>query len=249
MIPDKKIERHIKEFTLPGTREADERILSDALDTLEQAGSNQTTRINSHFHNWVTKAVAAVVVIAVLIPLGYGASKIIRTLMLKPAEKAELIRDFKLDKDLHADLRVGTKQAPEIVNTSCIRFFAEDGQLRGTVRSDICSWPKFKWRTRIVLLDHADRRLASTEHVNENGGVKYQGRRSWFRHCIHFTLGPWDSDLQEQARKVSIQYEQVSEKTEVTPNAWVDSSILPVLHGRVTRPDGRPIANSMVQIR
>ena len=131
MVTAKKIEHHIKEFILPGTREADERILNDALDTFEQAGSTQTTRINSHFHNRVTKTVAAVVVIGVLIPLGYGASRIIRTLMLKPAGEAELSIDFKLNKDLSADLRVGTKQSPEIVQTSDIRFFVEDGQLRG----------------------------------------------------------------------------------------------------------------------
>jgi len=249
MIPAKKIEHHIRKLTLPPTREADERILQAALHTFDEAGSAQTTPINPHVHNWVTRTVAAIVVIAVLISLGYGASRIVRRLMLKPTEKAGLIIDFKLDKDLYADLRVGTKQDPEIVHTSSVRLFVEEGQLRGTLRADICSWPKFKWRTRVVLLDHRDRRLASTEQVNENGGVEYQGRRDWFRHCIHFALGSFDSERLEQVQRVSIQCEQVPARTEVTPNAWVASNVLPVVHGRVTRPDGRPIANAVVQIR
>lgn len=249
MIPTKKIERHIEEFTLVGTREADEHILNAALATFEKAGSPHTTRINPHVHNWVTKTVAAIVVIGVLIPLGYGASRMIRTLILKPVEKAELSIDFKLDKDLYAELRVGTRQQPELVHTRSIRFFVEDEQLRGTLRSVICSWPKFKWRTRIVLLDHRDRHLASTEHVNENGGIKHDGWAQWFDHSIHFTLGTCSSDLLEQVHKVSIQCEQIPANTEVTPNAWVESSILPVVHGRVTLPDGRPIANAVVQIR
>ena len=249
MIPAKKMEHHIKELTLPGTREADERILEAALHTFDQAGTTETTPINPPVHNWVTRTVAAIAAIAVLISLGYGASRIVRRLMLKPTEKAGLIIDFKLDKDLYADLRVGTKQNPAIVHTSSARLFVEDGQLRGTLRADIRSWPKFKWRTRVVLLDHVGRRLASTEHVNENGGIEYQGRRYSFRHCIHFALGSFDSERLEPVQRVSIQCEQVPARTDVTPNAWVASNVLPVVHGRVTRPDGCPVANAVVQIR
>lgn len=247
MVPDKKIESDIKEFTLPGTQDADERILNAALDTFEQAGSTGTT---SRSHKLATKAVAAVIAIAVLISLGYGASRIVRRLVVNPAGKAELTIDFKLNKNLHADLRVGTKESPEIVQTSNVRFFVEDGQLRGTLRSHLCySWPKFKWRSRIVLLDDAGRRLASAQHVSENSGIKGENWNSWFDHCVHFTLGSWEGDLPAQVKKVSIQFEQVPERTKTTPNAWLGSDVLPVLHGRVTRPDGRPIAWAVVQIR
>jgi len=258
MIPAKKIERHIREFTLPGTRETDERILNEALDAFEQGGSNQTARIHPHLHNWVTKTVAAIVVISVLIPLGYGASKLIRTLILKPAEKTELDIDFKLDKDIAGDklgrslysaLTVGTAQKPDMVHARSIRFFVENGQLHGTLRTDACSWPKFKWRTRITLLDHAGRRLASAVHVSENGGVKRSGRAAQIRHCIHFALGSCNSDLQREAQSVSIQWEQVPESTETTPNAWIESDVLPVVYGRVTRADGRALANAVLQIR
>jgi len=250
MNPADNIKKAIKEMILPGTKAADDRILNDALSTFEQAGPYKSTRINPQIRIWIKRTVAAVIVFSILITLTYGASRVIRKLMIKPAWRGGMVMDFKPDKDIHFDLRVGTKQSPEIVQTSDIRFFVEDGQLRGTLRSYIrSSWPKFKWRTRIVLLDHMDRRLASTEHVNENGGVKRNDWNHWIRHCIHFTLGPWDSNLQEQAQRVSVQCKQVPENTETTPNAWVESDVLPVVHGRVTRPDGSPIANAVIPIR
>ena len=43
MIPAKKMEHHIKELTLPGTREADERILQAALHTFDQVVSLTVT--------------------------------------------------------------------------------------------------------------------------------------------------------------------------------------------------------------
>lgn len=258
MIPAKRIERHFREFSLPGTREADERILHEALDAFEQAGSNQTENVHLHQHNWVPKTVAAIVVIGLLIPLGYGASKMIRTLIVKPAEKTEIRIAFNLDRDIGGDtldrdlysaLTVGTKEKPNMVHARSVRFFVEDGQLRGTLRASLWSWPKFKWRTRITLLDRTDRRLASTVHISENAGAKHRDWASQARHTIHFTLGPWNNDLQAQATSASIQWEQVSEKTESTPNAWIKSDILPVVYGRVTRPDGRPVAHAVLQIR
>ncbi|MBE0534814.1 MAG: carboxypeptidase regulatory-like domain-containing protein [Phycisphaerae bacterium] len=249
MNPVRRIEHHIRVSALPGTRQADERILNAALSAFEQAGSEQGAQVTSRVRNQLTKAIAAVIVIGVLIPFVYGASKIIRVLVVKPAGQSAASVDFRLDKDLFADLRIGNEEMPETVRMTSVRFFVEDGQLRGTLRSDVCSWPKLKWRTRIVLLDQTGRRLASTEHVAANGGVKYQGRPTSFRHCIHVALGPWNGEVQERAQSVLIECEQVSEKTQVTPNSWLQSDVLPVLHGRVTRPDGRPIANAEVQIR
>ncbi|MHC4742250.1 MAG: MSCRAMM family protein [Planctomycetota bacterium] len=91
--------------------------------------------------------------------------------------------------------------------------------------------------------------MASAQHVSENSGIKGEHWSSWFDHCVHFTLGPWEGDLAGHVKRVSIQCEQVPEKTETTRNAWLESNVLPVLHGQVTRPDGRPIANAVVQIR
>jgi hypothetical protein len=91
--------------------------------------------------------------------------------------------------------------------------------------------------------------LASTERVSENSGIKGEHWSSWFDHCIHFSLGPWEGDLPAQVKRVSIQCEQVPEKTKTTPHVWLGSAVLPVLYGRVTRPDGSPIPNAVVQIR
>ncbi len=250
MNPADNIKKAIKEMILPGTKAADDRILNDALSTFEQAGPYKSTRINPQIIIWIKRAVAAVIVFSILITLSYGASRVIRKLMIKPAWRGGFVRDFKLDKDIHFDLRVGTKQSPEIVQTSDIRFFVEDGQLRGTLRSYIrSSWPKFKWRTRIDLLDAVGKSIASAEQVRENGGIKYQGRRRGFDHNIHFSLGPWNDVLQGQVNKISVKYQQVSEDVATTPDAWIESGKLEVLHGRVTDADGQPVANATVQIR
>jgi hypothetical protein len=249
MNPTDNIKKMIKEMILPGTKEADDRILNDALSTFEQAGPYKSTRINPQIRIWIKRAVAAVIVFSILIPLGYGASRVIRKLMLKPAWRGGMVMDFKLDKDIHFDLRVGTDEEPEIILRHNIRFFVEEGQLLGTLRSAVRSWPKFKWRTRIDLLDAVGKKIASAEQVRENGGIKYQGRRREFDHNIHFSLGPWDDVLQEQVKTISVKYQQVSEDIAITPSAWIESGKLEVLHGRVTDADRQPVANATVQIR
>ena len=249
MSPTDNIKKMIKELILPGTKADDDRILNDALSTFEQAGPYKSTRINPQIRIWIKRAVAVVIVISILIPLTYGASRVIRKLMIKPAWRGGFVRDFKPDKDIHFDLRVGTKEDPEIILRHNIRFFVEAGQLLGTLRSDVRSWPKFKWRTRIDLLDAVGKKIASAEQVRENGGIKYQGRRREFDHNIHFSLGPWDDVLQEQVKTISVKYQQVSEDVATTPDAWIESGKLEVLHGRVTDADGQPVANATVQIR
>lgn len=249
MNPSDNIKKAIKEMILPGTKAADDRILNDALSTFEQAGPYKSTRVNPQIIIWIKRAVAAVIVFSILITLTYGASRVIRKLMIKPAWRGGMVMDFKPDKDIHFDLRVGTKEDPEIILRHNIRFFVEAGQLLGTLRSDVRSWPKFKWRTRIDLLDGTGKSIASTEQVRENGGIKYQGRRQEFDHNIHFSLGPWDDVLQEQVKTISVKYQQVSEDVATTPDAWIESGKLEVLHGRVTDADGQPVANATVQIR
>ena len=249
MNPSDNIKKMIKEMILPGTKAADDRILNDALSTFEQAGPYKSTRINPQIRIWIKRAVAAVIVFSILIPLGYGASRVIRKLMIKPAWRGGFVRDFKPDKDIHFDLRIGTKEEPEIVFGRNIRFFVEEGQLLGTLRINVRSWPKFKWRTTIDLVDDMGNSIASAEQVRENGGIKYTGDRQEFGHNIHFSLGPWDDVLQEQLITISVKYEQVSEDIATTPDAWIESSKLEVVHGQVTDADGRPLANAWVQIR
>lgn len=249
MNPTDNIKKRIKELILAGTEAADDRILNDALSTFEQAGPSKSTRINPQIGTWIKRAVAAVIVISILIPLSYGASRVIRKLMIRPAWRCRFVGDFKPDKDMYLDLRVGTKEEPEIILYPNIRFFVEEGQLLGTLRSSVFSWPKFKWRTSIDLLDDTGKSIASTEQVRENGGIKYRGYRRQFRHNIHFSLGPWDDVLQEQVKKISVKYEQVSEDVAITPSAWIESSKVEVVHGRVTDADGRPAAYATVQIR
>ncbi len=254
MNPTDNIKKMIKELVLPGTEAADDRIVNDAMNTFEQAGLSESTRINPHIRTWIKRAVAAVVVISILVPLSYGASRVIRTLMIKklaikPAWRGGMVMDFKLDKDIHFDLRVGTEEYSEIILRHNIRLFVEEGQLSGTLRSDVFSWPKFKWRTRIDLLDSTGKSIASTEQVRENSGLKHQGRRDQLDHNIHFSFGAWDDVLQRQVKKVSVKYEQVSEDTAITPSAWIESSKLEVLHGRVTDAHGEPVAYATVQIR
>lgn len=248
MNPTDNIKKMIKELILPGTKAADDRILNDALSTFEQAGPYKSTRINPQIRIWIKRAVAAVIVFSILIPLSYGASRVIRKLMIKPAWRGGFVRDFKPDEDIHFDLRVGTKEEPEIVLGRNIRFFVEEGQLLGTLRSNISSWPKFKWRTTIDLVDDMGNSIASAEQVRENGGIKYTGDRQEFGHNIHFSLGPWDDVLQEQLKTISVKYEQVSEDIATTPDAWIESSKLKVVHGQVTDADGQPVPNAWVII-
>ncbi len=249
MSPTDNIKKRIKELVLAGTEAADDRILNDALSAFEQAGPSKSTQINPQIRTWIKRAVAAVIVISILIPLSYGSSRVIRKLMIKPAWRGRFVGDFKPDKDIHFDLRVGTKEEPDIILYNRIRFFVEDGQLLGTLRSAVFSWPKFKWRTSIDLLDDTGKSIASAEQVRENGGIKYRGYRNQLGHNIHFSLGPWDDVLQGRVKKVSVKYEQVSEDVAITPIAWIESSKLDVVHGRVTDADGRPAAYAKVQIR
>ena len=104
MNPTDNIKKMIKELILPGTKADDYRILNDALSTFEKAGPYKSTRINPQIRIWIKRAVAAVIVFSILIPLGYGASRVIRKLMIKPAWRGGFVRDFKPDKDIHFDL-------------------------------------------------------------------------------------------------------------------------------------------------
>lgn len=252
MNPDDKLERFIREFTLPGTRETDSRILDDALKTFEQSGPSRPFQLHQTLQNWKVKAVAAVIAMALLIPLGYGTTRMIRTLLIKQAVgQAERQIDFKLDKSLYLGLVLGSAQEEEVVWLNTIQFFLEQGQLRGTLRARARSWPEFKWSTRIVLQDEQGAALAAVEPVHTNGGVRLgdSERGSEFKHTYHFLLDKADPELLGQVRSVLIQCQPAPEKATVTPQAWLESAVLDVVYGRVTFSDGRPIKNAEVQIR
>jgi len=197
-------------------------------------------------HSRITKVAAAVIALALLVPLTYGTAAIIKSLV-GTVEADSFKGRFTLDRDIHINLQVGTKQEHRIVTAGDIRFFKEGEQLLGTLRCSVSSWPKFTWRTRVVLLTVEGDVLTSTEHVRENGGVNPTGHAHWCGLSVHFSLCSWHDVSQAEAFRVS--FERVPDEMETTADAWVESTQLPVVHGRVTDPHGEPIANATVQIR
>lgn len=195
----------------------------------------------------VTKiAAAAVIAIALLVPLSYGTGSLIKRLIIGSVEFDEFKGNFALSKDIRFEMEVGTKEQPKIVLVENIRFFVEDEELKGTLRCDVRTLPKFKWRTKIELLDAQGRRLSDTDHVNENVGVRISYESS-FPRDIHFLLGRWSNI--SQAQSFIVRLAKVPEETQTTPDAWLESSELDVVHGRVTGPDGKPIVNAVIGIR
>jgi prepilin-type processing-associated H-X9-DG protein len=190
---------------------------------------------------------AAVIAIAVLVPLSYGTAHVVKKFIIGSVGTDNCKGQFELGKDIYVELGIGTKEQPEIVTAGNIRFFVEDEQLKGTLRCRVRSWPKFKWQTRVELLDTNGDRLKHTTHVAENGGLQVGGYPHSLRRDVRFSLGQWSGV--SQARDFKIRLERVSEKTEVTPDTWIESSELDIVHGRVVGPGGKGIPNAHVQIR
>lgn len=199
-------------------------------------------------NNRITRiAAAAVIAIAVLGPLSYGTAHVIKKFIGGSVGTDNCKGEFGLSKDIYVELRIGIKEQPEIVAAGNIRFFVEGEQLNGTLRCRVLCWPKFKWRARVELLGAGGKRLKYTGHVAENSGVKVREYASWFDRDIHFSLGQWSDVAQAQGFRVRL--EKVSEETEITPDAWVESSELDIVRGRVIGPDGKAISNAHIQIR
>ena len=207
----------------------------------------------------ITKyAAAAVVAIALLIPLSYGTSNIIKKLIAVSLEHDEYEGDFSLrmtSSDIRIErieLEVGNKEAKSIVSSYEVWFFKENDELRGTLKCHVRCLPPYKWMTSIELLDSQDKRVAYTEHVNENGGVTeyaeiFSRHMRRFPRSIHFSLG--SASVASQAQKFRISFKEVQENIETTPDAWIESSKLDVVHGHVTGADGRPLAHAIIQVR
>jgi hypothetical protein len=229
-----------------------QRTLSDILKAQQEFRETKSAVSQSNIwriimNNRITKlAIATAIVIILLVPLSYGTSHLIKKLFVGSVEVDDYQGDFALSRDISIELEVGTKKQQNIIWARNIRFFTEEGELRGTLRCGICCLPKYKWMTTIELFDVQDKKLASTEHVNENAGVEVSHQNSSPRD-IHFSLGRWSNV--SQAQKFRVCFEKVSEDIETTPDAWIESSELDVVHGRVTGTDGKPVANAVIQIR
>ncbi len=195
----------------------------------------------------ITKlAAAAVVAIALLVPLSFGTSIIIKNLMGSHGTD-NFKTQFKLNKNIYIKLHIGTKEERRIVTAGNIRFFKEGQQLLGTLRCSVRSYPKFHWKTTVELISAKGNVLNSTVHIRENGGTRPRGIANWSDLATHFALGSWNDAL--PAKNFSVTIEQIPGQMATTPDAWLESSELAVVHGRVTGADGKPIANARIQIR
>jgi hypothetical protein len=193
-------------------------------------------------------AAAAVIAVAFLVPLSFGTSVLIKRFAAGSYESDECKGLFRLDKNIRFEpVQVGTRQQPKLVTAEAIRFFVEDGQVRGTLTGSVDSWPPYEWRARIELLDANGNRLASTEHVRANAGVEIPAgaeRTAWY---IHFALGSAARISEVQTFRTSL--ERASKKDALTPDTWVESSHVVVLHGQITDAAGEPVVGAVVQIR
>jgi hypothetical protein len=194
-------------------------------------------------------AAAAVLALAFLVPLSYGTSKLIQRFAAGSYESDEYKGLFQLDKNIRLEpVQVGTRQQPKLVTAETVRFFVEDGQVRGTLTSWVDCWPPYEWRTRVELLDAGGNRLASAQHVRANAGVEIpDGGRTAACDYIHFALGSAAHLSQVQTFRISL--ERASKKDALTADAWVESSHVVVLHGQVTDAEGKPVVGALVQIR
>ena len=231
----------------PKHRENLRRKMLAAFDESHKSTRSMHTLRSIIMKSKITKlAAAAVVAIALLVPLSFGTSIIIKNFMGSHGTD-NFKTQFKLNKNIHIDLRIGTKEERKIVTAGNIRFFKEGQQLLGTLRCEVRSNPKFHWKTTVELISARGNVLNSTVHVRENGGASHRGIASWSDLATHFALGSWNDAL--PAKNFSVTIEQVPGQMATTPDAWLESSELAVVHGRVTGADGKPLANAEIQIR
>ncbi len=195
-------------------------------------------------------ACAVILAISCLIPLSYGTINVAKRLVIGSAGFDKFEGEFMLSKNLRIEMGVGTKEKQQIVSGGNIRFFEEHGEVLGTLRGWVGSWPKFKWQTKIELLSAKGKVLCSTEHVSENSGVNpadHGGRGGGYHRPLHFSLGKVDDISLAKSLKITMTKAPAELKT--TAAAWIECSELDVVHGRVTGPSGKPVANAEVQIR
>ena len=250
---EKEFENLVRSIRFDDTPHRDhrERLEQDLLAALtrQSAQKPETSRIwGTIMNNRITRiAAAAVIAIALLVPLSYGTAHVIKKFITGSVGTDNYKGEFELGRDIDVELGIGTKEQPRIVTARNIRYFVQDEQLKGTLRCRVRCWPKFNWQTMVELLDAGGKRLKYTQHVCENGGVKVHEYTPYFDRDIHFLLGRW-SDI-AHARAFKVRLEKVGEETEITPDAWVESSELDIVRGRVVGPGGKAIPNAEIQIR
>lgn len=233
----------------PDPRHCDalEQRLLDALVTVRPQGHSPARLWRIVMKSKITQlTTAAIIAIALLVPLSYGTNSLIRRLIGGSYGRDQCQGPFQLDRDIRIELQIGTEQQPQMVSAGTVRFFVEDGQIRGTLRCDVDPWPLYVWRTRVDLFDAQGDRLHRADLVKSNPGVQ-RPYGSRYPQSIRFSAGSADKVSQIQRFRVSL--EATSPDTPTTPDAWVESAVLPVVHGRVTGVDDAPIAGAVVQIR
>jgi prepilin-type processing-associated H-X9-DG protein len=249
---DNRTEKTVAKLDFKAAARMHDRILAGVLKAHDESRKQEQAQIQPNAWRRIVKskitrlAAAAVIAIALAVPLSYGTAVIVRRLAGSLGID-QFRAPFKLDEDIGIKLQVGTRAQQRIVSAGNIRFFKEGEQVLGTLRGVVGSWPKFKWCTKVELLDSQGKTINSTQHVRENGGVKNRGLVDWAGLAVHFSLGSWHDVSQAQAFIVT--FEAVPQETETTTDAWLESARLDVLHGRVTGPNGEPIPNVRIQIR
>lgn len=222
----------------PQHRETLERRL---LDTLRKKPSG-------HTHWRLTRVgLAAVIAMVLIVPLTYGTSVLVKRLTGGSYACDEFAGRFRLDRDIHIGLETGTKEKPTIASLDTIRFFVEDGQVRGTLRCRARTWPKHKWRMQVEILSGHGKVLRRTECVTANAGIEGDQFHGEFDQPIHIALGAADGI--SDALQCRVRLLKASGNEPVTPAPWVHSNVQPVVYGRITDANDAPIAGAVIQIR
>ncbi len=199
-------------------------------------------------HHKITRiAVAAVIGMVLIVPLTYGTSALVKRLTRGSYACDEFTGPFRLGSDIHIGLETGTKTQPTIASLDSIRFFIEDGQIRGTLRCSARIWPKHKWRTQVEMLDGQGKVLRRTECVTANAGIERDDFSRQFTQSIHIALGTADGI--SDALQCRVRLLEASQSEPVTPAPWVYSNILSVVYGQVTDANGAPMMGAEIQIR
>jgi len=111
--------------------------------------------------------------------------------------------DFKLDASIAVALEAGTQEKPVIVSTRTIRFVQVHGRLEAALSIEYVSGPKFKWRTRIELLNENGEVLGQAQLTGKNSGITW-GTPVPVEHDQRFSFGQL-KDLSEARRfRISI---------------------------------------------
>ncbi|MHC4499576.1 MAG: hypothetical protein ACYS21_10740, partial [Planctomycetota bacterium] len=145
--------------------------------------------------------------------------------------------DFKLDAGIAVALEAGTQEKPVIVSARRIRFVQVNGRLEAVLSIEYVSGPKFKWRTRIELLNENGEVLGQAQLTGKNSGITW-GTPVPIEHDQRFSFGQL-KDLSDARRfRISItQVERESANESASPEVEQKYN---TFYGRVLFEDGSP---------